>query len=155
MDRGDLAIAGMAVVLVFLGAALTILIEVARGEMERKQRRDDRRDDFQRETLIEIQDQLAKMSRAAKMLVPQVNPAIFVEDAPIYMESLFRLDVLLERLHDETLRGLVAQTQEEARRLVSPEPGEAVSSNRDERSRPLARAYVAAMRRSGELLRDL
>jgi hypothetical protein len=41
MDWGDALIAGLSVLLVFLGAALTISIELARGQLERKQRRAD------------------------------------------------------------------------------------------------------------------
>jgi hypothetical protein len=63
LDWGDLAIAALAVVLVFLGAALTILIELARGQLERKQRRDDRRVDFEHETLVELQDTLGELMR--------------------------------------------------------------------------------------------
>ena len=37
-----------------LGALSAILIEFARGQLERRQRRQNRRDDFQRETLLSL-----------------------------------------------------------------------------------------------------
>lgn len=47
----------------FLGALSTVLIEFVRGQFERRQRKGDRRDDFQRETLLALQDTLYEMTK--------------------------------------------------------------------------------------------
>lgn len=45
----------------FLGALSTIAIEFVRGQFERRQRRQDQRDDFQRQTLLDLQDGLLRL----------------------------------------------------------------------------------------------
>jgi hypothetical protein len=57
VNRGDFLLGVGAVV---GGALLTIVVEVLRGQVERRQRRADRRADFQRQTLLDLQDALLR-----------------------------------------------------------------------------------------------
>ena len=56
MDKSDAAIAGLTIFALVIGAALTIVLDIARGQLVRKQRKQDRRDDFQHQTLLALQD---------------------------------------------------------------------------------------------------
>src|SRR5687767_15081665 len=112
MSRADYALAFLTLFAVVLGAALTTGIELARGQLERKQRRQDRRDDFERATLIELRDELVKLVRAAGAVwwedraayrqqqtkdwdtLPRSNKRR--QEAGTYQDIDFRLDALRE-----------------------------------------------------------
>ncbi len=117
MDWGDVAIAGLAVLLVFVGAALTIGIELARGQLERKQRRQDQRDDFQRVTLLALQDALYQFVEAMAFSVEDyrrqsvgqlpVSPFLGLPWPIAARTAQARIVQLTARVADDRLREIV------------------------------------------------
>jgi len=58
MELSAWAIAGISIFAVFVGATIPVITDVFRVQLERKQRIQDRRDDFQRETLLALHEAL-------------------------------------------------------------------------------------------------
>lgn len=111
----------------FPGALSTVLVEFGRGQLERRQRLNDRRDDFQRETLVEPQEMLEKMITAtvaiqsfneldeeayAAVMEPIKPGGRRLPDEAEWAEqetmAAIRVRTLYVRVHDDEVRGLVA-----------------------------------------------
>lgn len=171
MDWGDLALAALAVLLVFLGAALTIGIEIARGQLERKQRRRDRRDDFQRETLLQVRAELERLARIAgavweadheayrRMETPDWGKLTLsderIQKAIQFRDADFALDGLRECVFDEQFRSDVREVQRFAQYVVfNPTSEHPPGSSKDAFGEMIA-AHKKAVGRFGELIRAL
>jgi hypothetical protein len=116
MDRSTWAIAGLTILAVFAGAVIPVVTDVLRGQLERKQRIQDRRTDFQRETLLDLQDALYRYIRALSVLKGDYlrgkegePPPLRLFDNPwvIAQDAAARIVLLTARVDDESLRSLV------------------------------------------------
>lgn len=158
MDRGDFLLGVLTVV---GGALLTILVEWLRGWLERKQRRNDLREDFQRQTLLDLQHTLDEPGEHAAIVallrehalplpgrdkdVPYDNP-----HAKALLKAEIRMMTLAERVHESKVRASVKQLDDAVRQALSAD---------DKRSQVEAMEQVRALRRQtneqvGELLRN-
>ncbi len=159
----------------FLGALSTIAIEFGRGQLERRQRKKDRRDDFQRETLLALQETLATYRRAARSVWTDrvlasidkemdeekgtlaLPPLLRLEDhrqhLTEYNDAAFWLDILRERAVDDRLRQLVAELQDSTRQTVSPALDAPPLTSSVEPTTLMEGAYKQVTLRIGELVR--
>jgi len=145
MDSGDLAIAALSVLLIFVGAALTIGIELARGQLERNQRRADQRADFQRQTLLELQEALYQLVRALsnakqeyehlKAGKPPIVWPILEDPRIIGAGAGARIILLTARVNDPQLRDLVRRYRDTHKEMFSV----------DERSDEESFSYLEAL----------
>ena len=154
----DTLVPAVALAVGFLGA---LLVEWVRDGAAVRRERKRRLADLQRQSLIDLQDALAQLGRAAASLATarrrrhaDRNEWLPAEDFLVHYEALAeaRLPVvaLASRLDDVTLRGLIGSFREtEAALTLAQAPEEAVAW--------LARledTLVAAIERTGELLRQ-
>lgn len=162
LDNEAWAIAGLTIFSLVLGAALTILIELARGQLERKQRRQDRRDDFQRQTLVELQEALFRHKQSLDVSIQEFRelragqlPASFFwpENVPAEGRAAgARVTVLSVRATDETLRKIVKNYRQTViDRLTKAEDAEEAEAILKE----LDAIFAKANDRIGQLLRPL
>ena len=144
-----------------LGAFSPVAVEFFRGRIERDQRRQDRSNDFQKETLVELQDQLTKLALAAG--------AIWTEDDWSYQQTgrrvaetearrelaredrqaTFRIHALRERVQDDRVREAVKRLQDVTAGIVYA-PG-----SRDDPLGSLNEAFTQSQAVIGERLRAL
>jgi hypothetical protein len=112
---------------VVLGQFALLGIEWLRGQLERKQRQDDRRDDFQRQTLLDLQDALYRYIQALTMLKGEYerrkageSPPIRFTDHPvsIMQDAAARIVMVTERVDDESLRTLVSTYTDTIKSMV-------------------------------------
>lgn len=162
MDKGDAAIAGLAIFSLVLGAALTIVLEFARGQMERKQRKQDRRDDFQHKTALDLQEAvyshvqnlaaimhfqrmgyLGSNRWRSKLLPDDLNDADY--------EGRLHIAMLAVRIQDAEIRRLVGEYTEVAGRTVTAMSMEAA----EEANNQATTVRKQLNDRIGELLRGL
>lgn len=161
----------------FLGALSTIAIEFGRGQFERRQRREDRRDNFQQETLVALQVTLATYRRAARSvwidrikdsidnetaeerdrlaLPPMLRSEDYLQHVNEYNDASFWLDILRERAADNRLRQLIAELQDSTRQTVNPAFDAPRSTSSVEPTTLMESAYKQVTARTGELLRML
>lgn len=157
MDRGDFL---LGVGTVVGGALLTIGVEWLRGWVERRQRRNDRREDFQRQTLLDLQDTLDVLGKHAAIVailrdravplpgrgkdVPYDNP-----HAEAVLEAGMRMTTLAERVGEPKVRTSVKQLDDALRQSLSPD-GKKTANEVMEQVRALRRQTNEQV---GELLR--
>lgn len=154
----DAAIPAIALALGFIGALLTeFLRDGAAVRRERKRRLAD----LQRQSLLDLQDALAQLARAAVSLTnarrrrhadrldwPPAEDFLAHHDA--LLDARIPVVTLTSRVDDVTLRGLVGAVREaEAALTAAASPQEAV-----EAQARLQDALVPALERCGELLRQ-
>ncbi len=159
MDAGEWTIP---VATLLLGQLSIFLLEWFRHWMTRRQRIDDARADFQRETLLELQDTLDELARDVAVViilqvqhgrlpfqradVPYDNPhAIAVLRAGV------RLKTLAERVENEHVRALADQLDDALRSAVISEKPEVTTEAMD-RFRTLRRQANQSI---GTVLRSL
>lgn len=108
------------VVTFLFGQLSLLLLEWFRHHQTRKQRRIDSRDDFQRETLLELQDTLEELAlegstvtmlRERGFRLPGQRKDIRYDDphAQTVLRADVRLLTLAERVEDEEVRALLGQ----------------------------------------------
>ena len=112
-----MAIDWATVAAVLLAQVVLIGADWARHWIARKQRRQDARDDFQKQSMIELQESLYRLVRALSHAVheyklsavdklPPVRPTL--EDPRVLGAGVFaRIDALTVRVDDDEVRGLV------------------------------------------------
>ncbi len=135
----------MEVWLVVLGAVLALVsgigTEVLRDWLARGNRRRERREDFLHGTLVEIQDEVVKLFRAASAVYHeglrmydeattaelarnQVEATpLWQENRRLYRDAYFRIESLAWRAGDERLRDEVGRLLHHGNRLVYDPPG--------------------------------
>jgi hypothetical protein len=114
LDRWDWLLIVASVV---LGQFALLGIEFLRGQLERKQRQDDRRDDFRRQALLDLQDALYRCGQGLSMLKGEYlrikageSPPIRLTADPVSVmqDAAARIVMVTERVDDESLRTLVS-----------------------------------------------
>ncbi len=145
-----------------LGQLSLILMEWFRIRQVRNQRRGDARDDFQRQTLLELQDTLDQLARDAAMVIVLweqglQRPGQRSDDhddhshAQDLLQAILHLPTLAERVQDQAVRRLVGQLDVTLREVIgsgrAKDTAEAMSRVQDLRQR--------ANERIGTLLRSL
>ena len=160
MDNLDLLLVVFAVV---FGQFALLLIEFLHGQLERKQRQDDRRDDFQRQTLLDLQEALYRFIQAISVLKDdfvrmQASTPVPLRllDNPLLIgrNSAARIVLLAARVDDEKLRTLAQSYRDTFRAMFQAEP----SMPDDEAFKALDTMWNLqgqANERIGELLRKL
>lgn len=154
----DAAIPAIALALGFIGAMLTEFVRDGRAVRRERKRR---LADLQRQSLLDLQDALAQLARAAGSLATARRrryaergdwpPAedFFVHDDAV-AEARIPVIALTARLDDVALRGAVGALREaEAALTAAATPEEAV-----EGLTRLGDAIIPALERCGELLRQ-
>lgn len=108
----------------FLGALSTVLIEFARGQLERRQRKRDRRDDVERDALTELQECVYDMIRAATALIAHrdamradtgewgIDLKYTDPEPAAFVAGYTRAGVLAVRVRDEPIRVCVEALRE-------------------------------------------
>jgi hypothetical protein len=162
LDRSAWATAGVTIVAVFVGALIPVLTDVFRGPLERKQRIQDRRDDFQRGTLLDLQDALYRFMLGANLIRVNIQQeqsgkrpqewAALGDPGEMTQEAAPRISMLIERVQDERLRNLVSDfmTGYSVVLIGSRSDEEAIST-----LDTMHRIQLLANKRIGELLRQL
>lgn len=103
-----------------LGQLSLILMEWFRIRQVRNQRRGDARDDFQRQTLHELQDTLDELARDAAMVIVLWEHGLQLPGQPSndrddnshaqdLLQAILRLPTLAGRVQDQAVRRLVGQ----------------------------------------------
>jgi hypothetical protein len=154
----DAAAPAIALALGFIGA---LLVEYLREGSAVRRERKRRQADLQRQSLIELQDALAQLGRAAASLTtarlrryvdrsdwPDADEFLVHHEAVI--EARIPVVTLASRLDDVTLRGFAGAVREAEAALMATGTPEEVT----ERQERLNNALIAALERSGELLRQ-
>lgn len=111
-----------------LGQLSLFVLEWARHWLTRKQRRDDARDDFQRQTLLELQESLYQLvlvlgdtkveyEKAKKGLPPSYEWSTSRTPLITGGEAMGRIALLTERVRDDDIRRLVIECFEHFREL--------------------------------------
>lgn len=147
---------------VVLGQFALLGIDWLRGQMERNQRRADQRTDFQRATLLDLQDTLDELGRNAAAVavlrqrafalpgwrkdVPYTDP-----HAQAVLKAAVRMTTLAERIQDQHIRASVRDLDEALRAAMTAD-GKRTPAEAMERLRSLRRQ---ANERIGEYLRAL
>jgi hypothetical protein len=117
---------------VTVGQLLLVVVELARHWLTRKQRRDDAHDDFQRQTLLELQEALYTLVHAIangkldydneRDGKPRINWPPAEDPRLLGVGTLGRISLLVERVKDLAVRTLVQQYLEQhAEIFISPE----------------------------------
>lgn len=108
----------------FLGALSTVLIEFGRGQLERRQRKLDQRDDIERVNLTEVQENIYMMIRAATAMIVrresifesngewQMNLKYTDDEPAAFVDAYERTGVLAVRVRDEPIRARVQALRE-------------------------------------------
>lgn len=136
-----------------LGALSIVAIEFGRGQFERRQRREDRRDDYQRETLLDLQDALIRLGSATArvhMLIERSQPVPDDLDEALRFVSL-ETSKLVVRVTDGRARDLAFAFLEAETHVKNATP----SSDHDALRGRLISDLEAVNSRIGELLRKL
>ena len=154
-------------VLVILG---NIVVQWMSYKLTRAQRRSDRRDDFQHQTLIELQDEALTLIRAAGILYEE--KLVFLEEATVeglqevrtteryrqnltrFWDAFFRLEELSHRVVDAPLRAELEPLLSHGRRMVTAPPQWLRDAPRDV-FEDLTHAHEKAAQQLGVLLRKL
>ncbi len=159
MNRGDWLVAVASVV---VGALLVTLVEWLRSQIDRQQRMQDRRDDFQRQTLLDLQDALYRFMLGTNLIREnfqrvrtserELEWKVLGDPGELTQETGPRIVMLIERVDDEQLRELVADflTGYSVIRFGSRSNQEAFDT-----LDTLHGIQLRANRRIGELLRKL
>jgi hypothetical protein len=154
----DAAVPAIALALGFIGALLT---EFLRDGVAVRRERNRRLADLQRQSLLDLQDALAQLARAALSLATArrrrhddrgdwLSAEEFLAHHDALSDARIAVVTLASRLDDVTLRGLVGVLREAEAALTSaPSPQDAV-----EWQPRLQDAHVPAIERCGELLRQ-
>lgn len=150
MERSDFLFGVGAVI---GGALLTIIIEWLRGWLERKQRRADRRDEFQRESLEHLQRALLQLARCAAQthMVIQAEQRISTELDETQRLTSVEVSVYAVRITDESVGNLVQEFQQAVRNITAADS----NSNHAILTEELVTSLDAANTRIGECLRKL
>jgi hypothetical protein len=145
---------------VIVGAVVSLLGEqfATRREREarqalRHQERTDRRDTFQRETILALQDALAEFLPLVLLLRPKPGPPptnLLLENAEV-SELHWRINMLSARLFDDELRSLVKSLRDEIRRTALEADLDAMETRAREANRLTNQMYD----RMNTLLREL
>lgn len=146
-----------------LGQLSLISMEWLQIRQARNQRRDDARDDFQRQTLLELQDTLDELARNAAMVIVLWEQGLQLpgqrsddrddssSPAQDLLQAILRLPTLAERVQDRVVRNLVGQLDVTLREAIgggrANDTAEAMSRVQDLRQR--------TNERIGTLLRSL
>jgi hypothetical protein len=137
LDRWDWLLVVAAVV---LGQFALLAIELVRGQLERWQRRRDRRDDAERDALTELQESVYDMIRAATVMISH-REALFADtgewriklkytdpEPDAFVTAYARAGVLAVRVRDEPIRICVEALREVVDAAISakdPDTGSA------------------------------
>lgn len=149
----------------FLGGQIAlIVVEWARHRLARKQRRQDARDDFQRQSLIELQEALYRLVRALSNAIHEYKqlrankplPTWPVEEDPRIIGAGVhaRIDALAVRVDDEVVRRLVQEYLDKHAEL-SLESEDASLERFESQLKELRNVQKRANRRIGRLLQQL
>lgn len=141
------------VVAFVLGAVSVATIEVARGHIERRQGRADWRDDFQRETLLALQEAVAHRSAIALQILsrPQCANACAPEQLISHAMTTLELDKLAPRIKDHQTRQLILELRAATARVADIEPDTDYSAI----AREILSATTAVNQRIGNQLRKI
>lgn len=143
-----------------LGQLSLILMEWFRIRQVRKQRRGDARDDFQRQTLLELQDTLDEVARDAAMVIvlweqglqlPGQRSDDHNDSSPAQdlLQAILRLPTLAERVQDQAVRRLVGQLDVTLREAIASEnEGAAEAMRRTQNLRQQANERIGTLLRS-------
>jgi hypothetical protein len=136
-----------------LGAVSVATIEVARGHIERRQGRADWRDDFQRETLLALQEAVAHRSAIALQILsrPQCANACAPEQLISHAMTTLELDKLAPRIKDHQTRQLILELRAATARVADIEPDTDYSAI----AREILSATTAVNQRIGNQLRKI
>jgi hypothetical protein len=136
-----------------LGAVSVATIEVARGHIERRQGRADWRDDFQRETLLALQEAVAHRSAIALQILsrPQCANACAPEQLISHAMTTLELDKLAPRIKDAQTRQLIQELRAATARVSDLEPDADYAAI----AREILSATAAVNQRIGNQLRRL
>jgi hypothetical protein len=107
-----------------LGAVSAAMIEFARGQIERRQRRADWRDDFQRDTLLALQEAVKHRSATALKILSRPQRAAAPEPEQLISHAMttLELDKLAVRINDEHTRQLVQNLRAATARVTELDP---------------------------------
>lgn len=117
---------------VTFGQLSVLGVEWFRHRMSRNQRRSDARDDFQRQTLLELQDTLDELALNAATVVVLQGRGLWLlsqrkdvrydnSHAQALLHADIRLTTLAERIQDDEVRILIEQLDANLRRATAPE----------------------------------
>jgi hypothetical protein len=136
-----------------LGAVSVATIEVARGHIERRQSRAEWRDDFQRETLLALQEAVARRSAIALQILsrPQCANACAPEQVISHAMTTLELDKLAPRINDAQTRQLIQALRAATARVSDLEPDADYAAI----AREILAATAAVNQRIGNQLRKL
>ncbi len=117
MDRWDWLLVVASVV---LGQFALLGIEGLRSTLDRRKRRQDRRDDFQHETLTEIQEAMVAISNAIGKIVHQVmtDSEITQDNLGVHREAEARYWVLSFRVTDDVTQAACKQYIGSTRKIL-------------------------------------
>lgn len=117
MDRWDWLLVVTSVV---LGQFALLGIEWLRSTLDRRQRRQDRRDDFQHTTLTEPQEAMVAISDAVGKIVHQVmtDGEITLDDLTVHREAEARYWVLIFRVIDDATQAACNQYVGATRKIM-------------------------------------
>ncbi len=115
-----------------LGQLFLISLEWFRHWQARNQRRDDARDNFQRQTLLELQGALDGLARDAAMVIvlreqgprlpgPRKDDRHDDRHAQELLRTILRLPTLAERVQDQAVRTLTSQLDATLREAIASE----------------------------------
>jgi hypothetical protein len=162
---GQLIVAGTAVVSGALGLLGGVLIEHLRtrgAQKARTEARQDQRDDFQRQTLLELQETVARFARAigrsfhhdtvAHKQTGEWGHSLYGDElSEELLASTVRLRILAERVRDDELRPLVYGFSNRGN-LIGPANSEKTAR---ERMDDWTESMGKLQDRLGKVLRDL
>jgi hypothetical protein len=136
-----------------LGAVSVATIEVARGHIERRHGRTDWRHDFQRETLLALQETVAHRSAIALQILsrPQCANACAPEQVISHAMTTLELDKLAPRIKDAQTRQLIQELRAATARVSGLEPDADYAAI----AREILSATAAVNQRIGNQLRKL
>ncbi len=102
-----------------LGAFSPVAVELTRHRVERKQRRQDRSDDFQRETLLNLQDASATLARlvAQTHMLIQADQPISDQHAELQRIASLEVSKFGVRIYDDDVRQSVTRFQNVVSRI--------------------------------------
>lgn len=139
---------------VVLGQFALLGIEWLRGQIDRRQRREDRRDDFQRRTLLDLQDALdTLLGLTCEMyLHRQRSTKVSDELAEAHRKAASQVNILLTRCPDPKFQEHVEAFKNYAQRvLYAPD----VDYGAGTAFKYMGEPFDSAIRRTGELLSGL
>jgi hypothetical protein len=101
------------------GVLLAVFVEFLRGQIERRQRRQDQREEFERETIIELQETLHRMHDEGISLKLRINAVLNRAsdsntptddfESPELADAIIRVKTLAVRTKDKEMRNHVRQ----------------------------------------------